>query len=506
MKKIFYITSIAALFLIGCTDLEEIVYDKVPGDIYPENAEQLANLTVDAYTKLKPLCDDQGWWLLAQEVTSDELVFPTRKTDWDDGGKWRNMFTHSWTNDIEGVNSQWGKYWDGITRCNQTLDILATLTITPEVASSIAEMKTLRSFYYYLVLDNYGDTPYLTTAKQAPDFLPSKISRAAAYDSIVTCLEQNYPLLVAADKKNAVTRYTAFALLAKLKLNENVYKGTSGTDCFAQSASYCDSVLSSGKYTFASTVSETFITQNEKASEIIFSIPYDEKTYQGFRIHMRSLYYEGNVKYNSGVGPWNGCAVVYDHYNSYDNTDLRKTAYFLSGPQVDASGQPLISNVNPKLNNQVVINPVLPGLTINSADDEVVKHTGARICKFEIKVGYLENLSNDFPLFRLTDIMLTKAECLLRLNGPNTVTDGLVNQVRKRAAVVDFSGTTLDMLLAERGRELFLEGYRRQDLIRFGKFYDARWEKPASTPWNGVPRNIFPVPKWATDANPNLLN
>jgi len=90
-----------------------------------------------------------------------------------------------------------------------------------------------------------------------------------------------------------------------------------------------------------------------------------------------------------------------------------------------------------------------------------------------------------------------KAESMKR-QGKNG--DAFVNQVRRRAGVTDFTGTTLTMLLEERGREMFCEGHRRQDLIRFGKFNDAWWEKPASSP----SRNIFPIPQWAIDANPNL--
>lgn len=78
--------------------------------------------------------------------------------------------------------------------------------------------------------------------------------------------------------------------------------------------------------------------------------------------------------------------------------------------------------------------------------------------------------------------------------------DNLVNQVRQRAGVAAWSGTTLDMILAERGREMFAEGHRRQDLIRFKKFNNAWWAKPAS----GPERNLFPIPQWAIDANPNL--
>jgi hypothetical protein len=127
-----------------------------------------------------------------------------------------------------------------------------------------------------------------------------------------------------------------------------------------------------------------------------------------------------------------------------------------------------------------------------------IRTTGARVGKYEIKMGAKENLSNDFPLFRLTDFYLMKAEVLIR-TGQNG--DLWVNPIRERAGVSAWSGTTLDQLCAERGRELYCEGHRRQDLIRFGKWEESWWEKEA----HGIERRIFPIPKWATDANPNLL-
>ena len=115
-------------------------------------------------------------------------------------------------------------------------------------------------------------------------------------------------------------------------------------------------------------------------------------------------------------------------------------------------------------------------------------------------MGAKENLSNDLPLFRITDFYLVKAELLVRL-GQNG--DDWINPIRTRSGVSAFSGATLDQILAERGRELYAEGHRRQDLIRFGKFKDAKWEKPSTDNTNTL---IFPIPKWATDANPNLLS
>ena len=72
--------------------------------------------------------------------------------------------------------------------------------------------------------------------------------------------------------------------------------------------------------------------------------------------------------------------------------------------------------------------------------------------------------------------------------------------IRQRAGVAPFASLTADDLLAERGREMFFEGWRRQDLIRFGKYNDAWWEKPASDPT----KNIFPIPAAQISANPNL--
>lgn len=126
-----------------------------------------------------------------------------------------------------------------------------------------------------------------------------------------------------------------------------------------------------------------------------------------------------------------------------------------------------------------------------------IRMSGARVIKYQVEKGALENLNNDFPIFRYADVLLMKAESVIRQNRNG---DSYVNEVRRRAGVSDWNNTTLEMLLAERGREMFCEGHRRQDLIRFNKFNDAWWEKKASTP----DRKVFPIPQWAIDANPNL--
>lgn len=493
MKRILYLSTVLFFIIVsGCTKLDETMYDKIPGDLYPENEAQVANLSVDAYKRMQNLADDQGWWFLAQELTSDELAAPTRGSDWFDGGKWLDMHTHSWTNENEGVNRMWGTFWEGITSSNQILDMLRALEQNESIKAKIAEVEVMRSFYYYLLMDNYGDAPYLTTAIQPDDFLPVKIARAAIYDSIVTTLEANLHYLKPIDNKYLATRYMGFALLAKLYLNAEVY---TGTPQWAKAGQYCDSVMA-GNYTLESSVLAPFKTNNEKSSEIIFSIPYDEDNFSGFRIHMRSLHYQSNLTFDMVAGPWNGFAVVPTFFDTYEDGDIRKSSYFLYGPQKTITGAEIIESIT---GEPLDIDPYLPALKMDEGafTPKQIRTTGARAIKYEIKVGAKENLSNDFPLFRITDFYLMKAETEIR-QGRNG--DQWINPIRERAGVSTWTGATLDQLLAERGRELWLEGHRRQDQIRYGKFGNSWWEKPASD----QSRRTFPIPKWAIDANPNL--
>jgi len=493
MKKIIYISALFFFIITsGCTKLDEVMYDKIPGEMYPENDAQVANLSVDAYKRLQKLGDDEGWWFLAQEVSSDEFCAPTRGSDWFDGGKWLDIHTHSWSNENEGVNRMWSTFWEGITSCNQIIDMLRVLPQNESIKAKIGEVEVMRSFYYYLLIDNYGDAPYLTTAIFEEGFQPDKIKRSAIYDSIVSVVESNLKYLKPIDNKYLATRYLGFSLLAKLYINAEVYKGTAE---WQKAGQYCDSVIS-GSYRLEASVSAPFKTNNEKSSEIIFSIPYDENNLTGFRIHMRSLHYQSNLTFDMSVGPWNGLCAVPTFFDTYEDSDVRKKAYFLYGPQYTSAGAEIIESITGEPLN---IDPNIPALKMDEGayTPKQIRTTGARAIKYEIKAGAKENLSNDFPLFRLTDFYLMKAETEIRQGRSG---DEWINPIRERAGVSTWTGATLTQLLAERGRELWLEGHRRQDLIRYGKWEESWWEKPA-TDGN---RRTFPIPKWAIDSNPKL--
>lgn len=498
MKKIIYITLIL-LMAQGCTDLSESVFDGLDGSIYPENPTQVSTLTTDAYKKLGPLIDDGGSWYLAQLLSSDEMVAPTRGSDWDDGGKWRILHQHGWStgaNDFEATNNMWSAFWSGITTCNMTKEMMDQMASSTTIEAKKAELKTLRSFYYYLLMDNYGDVPYLTIANGAPE-LPEKVSRVAVFDSLTNELVEKLPMLDLIKSQYRATRYMAFALLAKLYLNAEVYTGTAHWDKTEQ---YCDSIINSGAFSLASTVSAPFVTDNYGNSEIIFSIPFDENDFEGFRIHMRTLHYQMNLKFDMPVGPWNGFAATKLQFDRYDDNDLRKNAFLIYGKQYDIAGKEIIDGTT---KTPLIINPEIPALNMDASyTAEQIRMSGARIGKYEIKKGAKENLSNDFVIFRLTDIYLMKAEAQLRQNKAiDGATLSAINQIRTRAGLDAHATWDLSKIEMERSLELFAEGHRRQDQIRFGNFHYAWWEKEASPIGK---TSTFPIPKWAIDANANL--
>ncbi len=495
MKKIIRLLALSLIF-VSCTDLSEEFYDKIPGDQYPENAAQIALETAPIYRPLQDFLDWGGWWF-CQEVPSDEMTCPTRDTDWDDGGKWRELHLHTWTPTTEAVASMWGRFYEGVGKINELLEkyeVPEGEEVDPEIAHILAQLKVMRAYYYYLLIDNYGDVPYLTTFSDAP-LNPGKDPKAFIFESIVAEVEASIPDMKFSTSKTSVTRAMAFSVLAKLYLNAEVYTG----EAYWEDANrVCDSIIQMGVYSLESDPLAPFVTENSNSVENIFTIPYDRENYNGFNLHMRTLHYAHNLTFDMTVGPWNGFAAMEDHFNTYEEGDLR-LAGFLVGEQFTSSGQPLMDNT---AGSPVVLTPEIPALQMGSSfTPQEIRMSGARVSKFEIEKGANENLSNDFPLFRYADILLMKAEALVRMNGPGSG-DDFINQVRNRAGINSISSATLDDILEERGRELFWEAHRRQDLIRFGKFNDAWWEKSASDP----SRNTFPIPQWVLDANPNLSN
>lgn len=487
MKKILTFV-VGALALASCTDLEDKVYSNILASDYPENPVQAQLLTNPAYSRLRGFADGDWWW--AQELTSDLLVCPTRAGDWDDGGQFRRYHTHTWTNNDQAVVNMWNANYNVITECNKAIEFLGSGEASK---NAVAQMRVLRAFAYYILIDNFGDVPYLTSFANAPK-QPTKAKRADIYNNIITEVVASIPDLNG-NSKSSVNKYTAYALLAKIYLNAGVYTGTAQ---WQKAKEYCDLVIG-GPYSLEANRLAPFISENQNSTENIFTIPYDEDNYQGFFLHRRSMHYLSTATFNANTTFWNGFCAQERLVDLFETGDTRKSG-LLVGPQFSSTGSAL---VDPSAGGApLVLSKEVPALNMTNSFSLVqIRMSGARLAKFEVKKGVKDNMSNDFPLFRLADFILMKAECELRL-GNVAAAKGLINQIRVVAGVPAWSDAqiTLDNLLAERGREMWCEGHRRQDLIRFGKFNDAWWEKAPDAASN----NIFPIPQSAKDTNPNL--
>ncbi|MFM7853493.1 MAG: RagB/SusD family nutrient uptake outer membrane protein, partial [Flammeovirgaceae bacterium] len=303
-------------------------------------------------------------------------------------------------------------------------------------------------------------------------------TRAQVYAFVETELLAALPNLPAGKQDyGRVSRGAANALLARLYLNANVYKGSPE---WQKAIDAADAVINSGVYSLSPEYKDVFSPANVENVEHIFVAPFDEATGSGMNFAQMTLHYPSQLTYRLAQQPWNGYSTLEAFYNSYEATDKRRANNFIVGPQKDLNGSPILDLAFDKGDPdgaEINYTPAINMLAPNGS-----RQAGARLGKFSFKIGQNPDMDNDFPLLRYGEVLLNKAEAVARLNGnnfSNATTLALVNQLRTRAGVPPFASMTEGQMLAERGRELFQEALRRTDLIRFGAWGQAWWEKPA---------------------------
>lgn len=490
---------LAALLVLtvnqSCTDLEEELFDSVSDSNFLKTEEELTAALLAAYTNLYGYAGHNGIWSI-NEVSSDEAMIPQRGGDWYDGGQWLRMHRHEYAPTEESFNNTWNFCYGGIGSCNRVIELLDEKAET-DPSALIAELKVLRAMYYYWLLDNFGDVPIVTAFKSA-DGSPAKNPREQVYDFIEDEILANIDVL---SKGNDISTYgrmnfwTAKAILAKLYLNAERYKGSAE---WQKCADACNDLITSGKFSLAANFFSNFATNN-KTPEIIFAIPYDKVFGNGFNIPQMTLHYQSQKTYNLQQQPWNGYCSLQEFYNSFDDTDVRKKS-FIAGEQYASDGTTRLEDSGFEAGDPDGA-PLTFTPEVNEHFPNCLRQAGVRLGKYEFELGATPNLSNDFVLFRLADIILMRAEALWHLDNGSAEALDLVNQVRARADMAPYAALTPEDLLAERGREMFQESYRRQDLIRFGQYNATRTFKPDSEP---DCYEFFPIPQNQINSNPNL--
>lgn len=521
MKKIFLnsmlatVLLISSLFIPSCTDLEEVPLDKTTQDVLQQDTTFLPNLVAPALGQLKLLWWRQSFWGM-QESNSDELMFPTRGTDWFDGGVWVEQWLHTWTPVHRDVGGTWNELNQAIASANFGLSILGTETVVSETVKEYrAVLKFLRDFYMYCLIDLYGIAPYRDPF--SVDYLsqPEYWKRPQAFNFIINDVKSLLDDL--SDRSTAVygvpSRDAAYMLLAKLYLNKEVYLGQPAYDsCLL----YLNQIIDPGNYQLADNYFGIFGPENhlnykQQGDEAILVACYndDDKYLEDNHVIwiQHTFHYSQSLmgKYTA----WNGCVAPEGYLNECwftgtdTSTDVRwvdSTIYpgmavvngFNYGQQYNIKGKALAERQGA---------PLI--FTFNCPLEGATESQGVRVLKYAPSMTPLDisRVQNDFVIWRFADALLMKAECLARVGDMGQAMD-IVNQIREKRKAPLLTSMELIDILRERGRELYWEGHRRQDMIRFGTFLLPKTNKDYTSPETAL---LIPIPQTALVASEGLL-
>ena len=534
MKKSLYI-ALLSLFTIGsavsCTELEDTNYHSIVSDGFEPSDDDVASLLASGYVSWRKTMLLWNGVARAEMLCTDEDVIPARPNGWVDGGIYKRMHQHKWTSEDDIPLQSWVRTYDGINTCNRVLYQIESsqIQLGDRETSVVSELKVLRASYYYLLDDLFGNVPIVTKFDVPEGYLPEQSSRQEVYEFIVKELTENIPNLsseVNSTYYGRFNKWAGFTLLAKMYLNSEVFSNGTHKD-YDKCIAACDSVINCGKYELETLRKNVFVTNNENSKEIIFALPFDETyidDWNAFDFHMYTLQPENQATYNFQATPWGGVCVLPQYIDTFDPDDQRLTDDFISGMQFSSNGDTLKCTMG-----NLVGQPLCYVNEVNSIDGSE-ENQGLRWGKFEYAMGITNRLSNDFPLLRYADVLLMKAEALLRTGKVDEAAQ-LVTQVRQRnfvsnpeKAIVtgeqlkgntcydygrrDNIKTTHDnvvvtygRMLDELGWEFSQEGRRRQDMIRFGVFTTCAW---FSHDASDETKNLFPIPNSQILTNGNL--
>jgi hypothetical protein len=491
--------------LPGCTDLTETPASSITPENFYKNEEEVLGGLASVYSQMRisfPGYTDGGYWTVS-EVSSDVMIVPTRGNDWADGGRWLDIDRQSWTVNSPGtlsdINNVWVPSFIGIARANVLLAALENVAV-PNEAVIVAEARTLRAFYYYMLMDMFGGVPIVTeteiaarpqnTRQEVFDFIETELNEAR------TALPASWP----ANQHGRMTQGAADAILASMYLNAQVFTGTvtatglqPGAARWADAIVVADRIINSGVYSLSTDWRANFEHDNHLSLENILVVKFLAEPDLGLRFLNASLHYNQFTP-----GPWNGFSILADAYNQFDANDQRRQA-FLVGPQVNVEDQtPVCERPGCAAGGVPLVFTVTIGDATAARENE-----GARFLKWPVDPNHNQpDNGNDFAWFRLAEIFLIKAEAQFELGNPAGALL-ILNQLRARVFEPDEPLTTVtrDIILRERLFELAAEGKRRQDLIRHGRFTEAWTFKPVTDPY----RILMPIPQTQLDANPLLV-
>ena len=545
INKIRRMVNGAILFTIHCSlftiisscSLDENPKDQIPEEeAYADAGALYRNTVATLYNYIGGATDGQGLQGTCrgiydlQTFGSDEAMIPTRGTDWYDGGIWQELYRHDWTPGHPMLGNAWSYLYKVITLCNRSLELLEShqhLLDEVQYVEYTAEVRALRAIYYWYLMDLFGRIPIITTSKTSLSQL-QQMPRSQIFKFVCTELQQVCPNLHhensarPGDYYGRVTYHVACFVLAKLMLNAEVYLDNNWTDgdhpdgsaltisvdgktmnAWEATIYYCDQ-LENADYELEELYTSNFEVHNENSNENIWVIPMDKDLYYNeMQYFFRSWHYRHAAAYGF-TGENGACATKRTleifKYGTWSE-DPRFLLNYYDGIVFD-NDRKIVRDRNGE-----VFEYKPWEVELDLSDSPYLETAGARMNKYVVDRNATKNgklMDNDIVLFRLADVLLMHAEALLR-NGQAEEGQDYFNAVRGRVDAPE-KPLTLQNLLDERLLELCWEGWRRQDLIRFGQyeslFMGDQWD--AKVDERDGHTTVFPIPGGMINFNPNL--
>ncbi len=448
-----------------------------------------------------------------QEAPTDEVA-----NTWLSGNNLTDLTYIEWNTKDAWVSDTYYWLFFNIALCNEFLrnctdEAISGFTSTEqqEIKSYRSEARFMRAYSYLMVLDLYRKGPKVDENTPVTGYIPEAYDGVGLFDYVEselrTLVESSDEALPDTNEYGRASKPTAWALLARLYLNSGIYRGTVDTKYYTECITACHKIISNSAFYLEPEYAKLFNADNHKrTNEILFALVCDATTSVtwggGTYLVCGSC---GNsstqdpAKYGitNGWGMFRARGEITSLFGDITNTADSRAMFYTDGQEQFFTGA---------IDNQAE-GYFFEKFTNLTDDGEAASNSAATGC------------STDYPMIRLADVYLMAAEAFLRGGAGLSRSQALdlVNEVRLRAYNGDESGKisdsdfTLDFMLDERGRELYLESVRRTDLVRFDKFttdsYIWQW-KGGVLDGRAVNEryNIYPIPDTELTANPNLSN
>ena len=532
---------VAMLCFASCSDLDTPIDSKYTK--YPDNPIAInAQLEGCYYYQRSEAWFSRNFWEGVM-LQGDEMMAVCYNNGYYDNGRAVLPSLHLLNPDIPGVGLM-SDMMSGISYCNQV--ILSLGGEEGADADIVAPVRAMRAYYTFWMMDLYGDVPILDPKTMPDDGVPRSPRKDVAR-WVESELKAVYPKLteeVSTDTYGRPTKWMALATLAKLYLNWGVYTADDVKDVDNNTpneklndlVAVCDSIIKSGKFEVGRGYRKKFFPNNGvQIKDFIYAIPYDAASLGasyagGHHLDRFCIFKKAN---STTPGPW-GFAPAKSSAGTWIVTDEATARFNLKG---DERNEMILKGPQYTLdyanNYAVTTTPVMyhgkqidytPISSVADADWQNINNLdlgpdnvdanlqkGYRLAKYVSDPDqyrlYNRFGSNDIPIYRYADILLMKAEAILR---GATATNGdtpqsLINQVRDCSGAEHIgANVTLQDLLDERSREFICEPWRRNDLIRFGQF-ENDWglknkiNPDAKAKW----RRLLPIPTGEMDTNTN---